>query len=85
MFFFIKFIVILNKTLSFLDVGINDTYILKKNDLLKVSKGYTLIINELLYKSNKYTVNIMNIKRHIKSFYDKGTADNEGNITPLML
>lgn len=74
-----------NKTLSFLDIGHNERNILNKNDLLRVCKGYTLIINELLYKSNKYTVNIMNIKKHIKSFYDKGTADENGNITPLML
>ena len=74
-----------NKTLSFLEVGQNNTHILNKNDLLKVSKGYTLILNELMYKSNKYEVSIMNITRHIKSFYDKGTADKEGNITPLML
>jgi hypothetical protein len=53
-----------NKTLSFLEVGQNNKHILNKNDLLKVSKGYTLILNELMYKSNKYEVSIMNITRH---------------------
>jgi uncharacterized protein YifE (UPF0438 family) len=74
-----------NKTISYLNIGQNEIYKLDTKDLLKVSKGYTLIINELLYKSNKYTVNIMNITRHIKGFYDKGTTDENGNITPLML